>query len=518
VDKVAQLYRAAAQANAKPQALTSLAQHVHEGLVSPDGKWFALRRNSEIWVAPMGGAPVRDDQLKRFSAEGGRSFSFTPDSTGVVYTSLGRVWRQPVGGGTRTEIAVRASLPQYVAPPLLVQHAKVLDLNAGRFGDDTSLLIEGGRIRWIGSEQDHQIPSGTQRLDADGRFAIPGLFDSHVHSAWSNQQTNEDAFIAFGVTSVRDTGSTLDLLTALDDRSTLTDLPAPRYFYSGEIFEGLMPHWGDAFLQVGTDQEARAEVRNFKARGVDFIKVYPSLPWHLQQVVAAEAYRVGLPLVGHGLGPEEVLRHILLGFSSLEHSSSAAYDDILKLAAAAGTTIDPTLSVGGGGLMMANDPEWKSNWRVKEFVPEDMIKNAGSGRGGGPGQTREQLRAAAQPRFDRIIEARRTGVNFLGGTDSLMTGVMFGLSLHWEIAQFVDAGFTPIDALRMATLKAAEQVGASEDLGSIGPGKLGDLVLLDANPLENIRNTQSIWQVVKGGRVFDPAKLRVSAPQATSAR
>jgi Tol biopolymer transport system component/imidazolonepropionase-like amidohydrolase len=518
VDKVAQLYRVAAQANAKPQPMTMLTQHVHEGVVSPDGKWMALRRNSEIWLAPMGGAPVRDEQLKRFSTEGGRSFSFTPDSTGILYTSLGRVWRQPIGGGTRAEISVRATLPQYVAPPLLLQHAKVLDLNAGRFGDDTSLLIQDGRIRWIGSEQAHQIPAGTVRLDAGGRFAIPGLFDSHVHSAWSNQQTNEDAFIAFGVTSVRDTGSTLDLLTALDDRSTITGLPAPRYFYSGEIFEGLMPHWGDAFLQIGTEQEARAEVRNWKARGVDFIKVYPSLPWHLQQVVADEAHRVGLPLVGHGLAPDEVLRHILLGFSSLEHSSSAAYDDILKLAAAAGTSIDPTLSVGGGGLMMANDPDWKSNWRVNEFVPEDMIKNAGNGRGAGAGQTREQLRAAAQPRFDRIMAARRDGVNFLGGTDSLMTGVMFGLSLHWEIAQFVDAGFAPIDALRMATLKAAEQVGASADLGSIAAGKLADLVLLDANPLENIRNTQRIWQVVKGGRVFDPAKLRASAASTTSSR
>jgi imidazolonepropionase-like amidohydrolase len=86
--------------------------------------------------------------------------------------------------------------------------------------------------------------------------------------------------------------------------------------------------------------------------------------------------------------------------------------------------------------------------------------------------------------------------------------VFFGLSLHWEIAQFVDAGFPAIDVLRMATEGAAAQVGASADLGSLTPGKLADVVLLDRNPLENIRNTQSIWRVVKGGRVYDPAKLR----------
>jgi imidazolonepropionase-like amidohydrolase len=469
---------------------------------------MAMRSNSEIWIAPMGAAPVADAQLTRLTTEGGRSFAFTPDSSGLIYSYAGRVWRLPVAGGSRAEIPFRATLSPEVAPPLLIQRVRVLDFAAGRFGDSTSMLVQNGRIQWIGSEQGRQIPPNAVRLDAGGRFAIPGLFDSHVHSAWSNQQANEDAFVAFGVTSVRDTGATLDLLTALDERSTSTALAVPRYFYAGEIFEGLMPHWGDAFLQVGTEQEARAEVRNWKAAGVDFIKVYPSLPWHLQQIVADEAHRVGLPLVGHGLSPEEVTRRILLGFSTLEHNSTAAYDDILKLAAAAGTAIDPTLNVGNGALMRANEPEWEANWRVQEFVPEDARRSAGPGRGGGPGVTAEQLRARARPGFDRMLTARKTGVNFLGGTDSLMGGVFFGLSLHWEIAQFVDAGFPAIDVLRMATEHAAEQVGASADLGSLTPGKLADLVLLDRDPLENIRNTQSIWQVVKAGRVFDPARLR----------
>jgi Tol biopolymer transport system component/imidazolonepropionase-like amidohydrolase len=506
--KWAALYRVALQPGAQPQAVTNLTKHVHEGLVSPDGKWFALRSNSEIWLAPMGATPVADAQLKRVSTEGGRSFAFTPDSSALIYSYAGKIWRLPVAGGSRTEIPFRATLTRDVAPPLLIQRLRVLDFAAGRFGDAASMLVQNGRIQWIGAEQARQIPANAVRLDAGGRYAIPGLFDSHVHSAWSNQQANEDAFIAFGVTSVRDTGATLDLMTALDERSTNTALPAPRYFYAGEIFEGVMPHWGDAFLQVGNEQEARAEVRNWKAAGVDFIKVYPSLPWHLQQAVADEAHRVGLPLVGHGLSPEEVTRRILLGFSTLEHNSAAAYDDILKLAAAAGTVIDPTLNVGNGALMRANEPEWEASWRVQEFVPEEARRSAGPGRGGGPGVTAEQLRARARPGFDRMLTARKTGVNFLGGTDSLMGGVFFGLSLHWEIAQFVDAGFPAIDVLRMATERAADQVGASADLGSLAPGKLADIVLLDRDPLEDIRNTQSIWQVVKSGRVFDPAQLR----------
>jgi Tol biopolymer transport system component/imidazolonepropionase-like amidohydrolase len=508
VGKWAALYRVALQPGAQPQAVTNLTRHVHEGLVSPDGMWLALRSNSEIWVAPMGASPVADAQLKRVSTEGGRSFAFAPDSSALIYSYAGKVWRLPVAGGSRAEIPFRATVTRAVAPSLLIQRVRVLDFAAGRFGEAASMLVQDGRIQWIGSEQGKQIPANVVRLDAGGRYAIPGLFDSHVHSAWSNQQANEDAFIAFGVTSVRDTGATLDLMTALDDRGATTALPVPRYFYAGEIFEGLMPHWGDAFLQVGSEQDARAEVRNWKAAGVDFIKVYPSLPWHLQQVVADEAHRAGLPLVGHGLSPEEVTRRILLGFSTLEHNSAAAYDDMLKLAAAAGTTLDPTLNVGNGALMRANEPEWEKSWRVQEFVPEEARRSAGPGRGGGPGVTAEQLRGRARAGFDRMLTARKSGVNFLGGTDSLMGGVFFGLSLHWEIAQFVDAGFPAIDVLRMATERAAGEVGAAADLGSLTPGKFADIVLLDRDPLENIRNTQSIWQVVKAGRVYDPAKLR----------
>ena len=508
VGKWAALYRVALQAGAQAQVVTNLTRHVHEGLVSTNGQWLALRSNSEIWIAPMHATPVADAQLKRVSTEGGRSFAFTPDSSALIYSYAGKVWRLPVTGGSRSEIPFRASLTRDVAPPLLIQRVRVLDFASGRFGEQASMFAQNGRIQWIGSEQGRQIPANTVRLDAAGRYAIPGLFDSHVHSAWSNQQANEDAFIAFGVTSVRDTGATLDLMTALDERGTLTGLPVPHYFYAGEIFEGRMPHWGDAFLQVGTEQEARAEVRNGKAAGVDFIKVYPSLPWYLQQVVADEAHRVGLPLVGHGLSPEEVTRRILLGFSTLEHNSALAYGDILTLAAAAGTAIDPTLNVGNGALMRANEPEWEKSWRVQEFVPEEARRSAGPGRGGGPGVTPEQLRARARPGFDNMLTARKIGVDFLGGTDSLMGGVFFGLSLHWEIAQFVDAGFPAIDVLRMATERAAVQVGASAELGSLTPGRLADIVLLDGDPLQNIRNTQSIWHVVKAGRVFDPTKLR----------
>jgi len=513
--KVAQLYRVAASGGS-PEPLTALSRHVEEGLVSPDGSLLAFRRNSEVWGARLGTAPVGDGALRRFSAEGGRSFSFTPKGDALLLTAGGRVYRQPLDGGTRSELPVRLTRAVTAAPPLLLERARVLDFAKGGFGDETAVLVEGGRIKAIGAAASQSAPKDSTRLDASGRFVIPGLVDLHVHSAWQNQQTNEDEFIAFGVTSVRDTGSSIDVLAALDERSDLTELPAPRYFYSGEIFEGTMPHWGDAFYTIGSEDEARAEVRRLKAWGADFVKVYPSLPWRLQDAMADEARRNGLPIVGHGLSLEELTKRVVWGSQSVEHSSSVfgSYDDVYRLLAAAGTRADLTLSVGGGTLMRASDPAWRESWRVLEFVPEEA-RPPGQGAGGPMAlgradQTRPELLELFKPRFERMAAARKDGVSMTAGTDSLMGGVFFGLALHWEIAQFADSGMPSLDVLRMATEGAATLVGADADLGTIAAGKLADLVVLDKNPLEDVRNTQQIWRVVKGGRVYDPRTLRPS--------
>src|SRR6185437_1963009 len=278
-DKIAALYKVANAPGAQSVKVTDFKRHVHETLVSADGKWLAQRRNSEIWVTPMNDGVVTDKSLRRLSPVGGRSFAFTSDSQDVVYSANGKVYRQPLSGGAAQELPVHITVQTPHPAPLLISNVHVLDLTAGRFSEPQSLFIEDGRIRWIGSEKGRHLPANVVHLDGKGRYAIPGLFDVHVHSAWYDQQTSEDAFIAFGVTSVRDTGSALDLMTALNDRSNLTALPAPHYFYSGEIFEGEMPLWGDVFYTIANEQEARAEVRYIKANGANFVKIYPSLPW-----------------------------------------------------------------------------------------------------------------------------------------------------------------------------------------------------------------------------------------------
>jgi imidazolonepropionase-like amidohydrolase/Tol biopolymer transport system component len=516
-EKYAAFYRLALQTGAKPEAVTALTRHVHDGQVSPDGKWFACRRNTEVWIAPLASTPIQDGQLRLVTDDCSRSFTFTPDSSDILYSAGNRVWRQAVAGGDRVEVPIRLTLQRPVPAPLLVRRVRVLDFEAGRFGEEASMMIQDGKIQWIGSEQGHEIPKNATTLDGGGRFAIPGLNDVHVHSAWANQMADADVFIAFGNTSVRDVGASLDMLNALRDRSESTLLPVPRYWFSGEILEGEMPLWGDPFVEIKTEQEARRVVRKWKEWGADYIKVYLTVPWHLQNIMADEAQRLGMPLLGHAISFDEMVRHALQGYATVEHTTGVMHGDGRRLLAASGTRWVGTLTCEGGSeiFMRENPPVHMASELVRAYVPSEKIKAALKG-GRLSYYPSEFWPVNMKQSFARIYAAFRDGVKVRAGTDAMMAEVFFGLSLHWELEFFHMAGLTPLQALHLGTVDAAETVGASDDLGTLAPGKLADVVLLDANPLENIRNTIKIWQVIKGGQIFDPKQMRATNANATA--
>ena len=496
------LYRLRLGEEAEPEPLSQLTRRgISRALVSPDGTRVAFQRNLEIWLAPIGNAPIGDEDVRQFSPEGGDNFAFTPDGSALIYSAGNRVWRQPVNGGSRQEIPVRLQLERPIPPPLLLRHVRVLNFDAGGFSPETSVFIEQGRIEWIGSEQD--LPPETVIVDAEGRFAIPGLFDLHVHTPLGG--ASEDAYLGYGVTSVRDVGGWLAWLNALADRSEASGDPVPRYFFSGAHPVQAVPALGDFYSRVMLegDEAARSYVRRLKEAGVSFIKVHPPISWPLQRAVAEEARRLNLPVVGHGVQPLEIIRSVTLGYWTLEHLMSV-HDDVHQMLAAAGTRATPTLALGGTTQLMRDEPERLADPKLRAFVPGWWMREA-------PRATpRSPTRTVLADRLASIRAAHAAGVSLQIGTDS-QSGVrllFYGAALHWELENFVQAGLSPFEVLRIATQQAAEAVGAEDDLGTLEPGKLADIVLLDENPLDDIRNTQSIWRTIKGGFVFDPEELR----------
>ncbi len=498
-----ELYRLPLKEKGKAEMITHLSRHVSDGQVSPDGKWLAFRRNKEVWIAPFGSPPVTDDQARQLSTEGGDSFVFTSDGSALIYSAGNNVWRQSVTGGERKEIPVRLDLPRPMPKPLLLRGVCVLDYESGGFSSPTTVLIEQGRISWIGSESGYNFPSDAEVIDCTGRYAIPGLFDFHVHAGGANQAS----LIVYGVTSARDVGGSITGFNALKDRSESTADPVPRYFFSGEIFEGKNPTWGDGFLQIYDEPGAREYVRRFKEWGADFIKIYPALPWPLQHAVVDEAHRLGLPVAAHAFTVEGITKSVTWGCFSLEHGESEQeFDDILQMLSLSGTHWVPTLAVmGADALLLREEPEILSEPKFRAFTPEGNIQEAlfGSYMKSVDDIT---LRGSVMSLLARVGEAHRRGVKLNAGTDPPNPECFFGPSLHWELARFVQAGLTPLEALRMATEEAAAAVGA-RDLGTLAPGQMADVVILNANPLEDIHNSEAIWRVIKGGRLFDPDKL-----------
>ncbi len=180
------LYRLQLKEKAKPEPVTQLARPLAQGTVSPDGKWLAFRRKMEIWVAPLGPDRVTEEDLRQLTPYHD-TFAFTPDSSALIYSTGNRVWRQPLERGEREEIPIRLELQRPTPPPLLVQRVRVLDFATGGFGPETSLYIEQGRIRWIGSQGGRTLPRETVIVDGGGRFTIPGLFDMHVHTGFAQR-------------------------------------------------------------------------------------------------------------------------------------------------------------------------------------------------------------------------------------------------------------------------------------------------------------------------------------------
>ena len=490
-------------------SLHTLAGYADPVVASPTGDGLYYRRATQFWASWV---PDREDLLffpfRKASASWivslSRQRGWTPrfavsaDNKSVYLSEAGRLWKIEVHGGAREPIAFRARVrleiqdpvpPPNLAvttvgssppPPLLLRRVRVMDFAEGGFRPETSLFIEQGRIRWIGSKGDRQLPSEIVTVDVGGRFAIPGLFDMHVHVG------KPELYLAYGVTSVRALGWGWD--NTLADRWESDSDPAPRSFFTG-------PNLGD---QIRNEEDAHTYVRAWKDRGAQFIKIYNTISRPLQQAAAEEARRQGLPVAGHGTNVQEITKNVILGYAFLEHltAPSRVYDDVLTMLAAAGTRWDPTLvQYAGVPLLLRDAPErftevFNSPPPIPIYLRELDTRVL---RG-----FRAELLAA-------IRAGHRRGVKLQAGTDALPG------FLHWELEYFVQAGLSPLEVLRIATQEAAAALGAEDDLGTLEVGKLADLVLLDANPLEDIKNTQTIWRVIKGGWVFDPEELQRAA-------
>jgi len=425
-------------------------------------------------------------------------------------------------------IATLAAAPAAVPDPdtLAIINVTAIDAAGGPARPGVNVLVRDGRIVSVENAA-ISMPPDTRQVDGAGKFLIPGLWDMHVHLSWSGESALP-VLLANGVTGVRDMGGKLDEIDAWRARIGLGALAGPpRIVRAGPILNG------KAFnpLQVLADspEEARGLVRALKHVGVDFIKVHRRIQREVYFAVLDEAKKLELRVVGHVPMTVTPLEASAAGQASLEHaetfyegtfseklpagelpSAIARYlatpnaDELFLELARNGTVVTPTL-VGYRSLLdifawsKTGDPNAR-------FV-------AASLRGQGIEQARaakpEEI-ATVERTYAQLKETIRRmiaeGVPMMTGTDLAGPRVP-GFPVHDELQLLVEAGLSPLQALRAATLQPAKFLGKEADLGTIAAGKRADLVLLDADPLSDIRNTRRITAVIAAGKLYSRADL-----------
>jgi imidazolonepropionase-like amidohydrolase len=425
------------------------------------------------------------------------------------------------GACTRREAQSAADAAPPPEPYVAITHVTVVDVVNGVLVPGQNVVVRGGRIVSVGDTLAVSVPPRAEVVDGRGRFLIPGLWDMHVHALFNAEvaRTFLPAFVANGVTGVRDMGGKLDVLRAARWAVLAGTLVGPRIVAAGVILDGPLPVDSAVSLAVATPEAGTAAVDSLARAGADFIKVYTLLPRDAYFAVLREAARLHLPVAGHVPAGVTTLEAADSGQRSIEHlrdevdplcvaATAPACTRLLEVLRLHRTWLVPTLVV----------------LRVKAILDDSsLVRDARLGTV--PALVRnawEAIRAGKQDRPPAYWREKRTrffgelaltgaawrdSVPLLAGTDAGGLYTYPGSSLPDELVQLVRAGLTPAGALRAATLAPAEYLGATDSLGTVAVGKVADLVLLGADPLADIGNTRSVAAVVLRGRLFRRAAL-----------
>ncbi|WP_219825306.1 amidohydrolase family protein [Nonomuraea typhae] len=410
----------------------------------------------------------------------------------------------------------------------------------------TTIVIIGERITWTGPGHEAPRPGNALVIDLNGKVVIPGLWDMHAHGSLQ-EKIAPPLYVVNGVTGIREMMG-LPGHHALRARIDRGEVLGPRMVIGSAIVDGPVSVLGPLPVKVGTEAEARQAVREAKAGGAEFLKVYSYLPRDLLRVLADEAAKLGLPMDGHlpylvpmeeasrlGQRSIEHLTGLTLATSSreaefrsrlestpitdpfswyamardLERQAAAGYDPAKARRLYAelirnGTWHTPTLAV----LKVFSQPAdaCTGDPRLKYIPAADRRQWLATLKAAAP-DTPEEI--ARDRRFFRQLltltgRLHRAGAGLLGGTDSYSPFVIPGFSAHDELSLLVRAGLPPMAALQAMTRDAARFLGRAATTGTVTPGKLADLVVLDADPLADIRNVRRIHAVMTRGRYLGP--------------
>ena len=469
------------------------------------------------------------DEQQRFFATYSPWSSTVREGYGDVLEQIGK--RQDAEE-KRLAQARAAKLTQKLTKPLAIEHARVFDPATGNIAEDQTVVIEKGRIAAVG--KDVSLPAGAQRIDAHGRFLMPGLWDMHAHYNGGYEGLLD---IAGGVTTARDLANDADALAMrIADIEAGRDI-GPRIIKAGFV-DGHSPFSGPTKVFVDSAEDAKTAVDKYAATGYEQIKIYSSIKPELVPIIAKLAHDHGLRVSGHvpsfmtsqqfvEAGADEI-QHI--NFVVMSFVTDVAKDDTrtplrftaigqnaAKLDLSTGpvhdfvgflrdhhTVIDPTLSTFEDMFTETPGHPGPTLLPWVDHLPPTWQRSILAGTGGLPMTVPQEAlyRESYRRLVDLVGVLYRSGVTLVAGTDGIG-----GMQLQRELELYVSAGIPPKDVLRIATLGGAEVMKRGDRYGHVAPGYVADLILVDGDPTINIGDIRKVRDVIRGDRRFDPAAI-----------
>ena len=524
-----------ADLNGEAQRIHATGELVNDFQVAPAGDYVAFRQNYEAFLMPLmpGKQAVEVDKkgnplpVVQVSAEGADFINWS-DNGKRVHWSMGPTLYSADTAALFASAPAAEGAPKFVAPrtgvllsmdvaaakptgTVALTGARVVTMSRADGGiiDNATILIRGERIVAVGPRSAVTIPDGAVTVDVTGKTIIPGLVDAHAHGSQGEdelvpeQNWNAMANLAFGTTTIHDPSSrSAEIFPAAEMQRAGMRLQ-PRTFSTGEIIYGAKA--ADVYAEINSYDDALAAVRRLKAQGAHSVKNYNQPRREQRQMVVAAAQAENMEVVPEG-GSLYTMDVTLVqdGNSTVEHNVPLEhfYGDFVQFWTQTKTNYTPTLVVTYGGP--AGDPYWRAHtdvWRqplLMRHIPPAALSAQNARRMLAPEE--DYVDAASAREAKKLADK---GVQVSIGAH----GQQPGLGAHWEMWSFVRGGWSPVEALRAGTIMPATSLGYARDIGSLEPGKLADLVVLDADPTTDIRNTEKVHQVMLGGRLYDAATL-----------